>query len=61
MMMDGCYIYVLNPPNGTCHRFHLEDKSMGTAEAVLFLSNKGFRIKDIDFMFSEEEVIHEDG
>ena len=59
--MDGCYIYVLNPPDGTCHRFYLEDKGMGTAEAVMFLSNKGFRIKDIDFMFSEEEVIHEDG
>tara|TARA_B100000401_G_scaffold425907_1_gene356002 strand:+ start:433 stop:609 length:177 start_codon:yes stop_codon:yes gene_type:complete len=57
--MKGCYIYVLNAPNGTCHRFHLEDKGMGTAEAVLFLSNKGFRLKDIDWMFSEKEIIHE--
>ena len=30
--MDGCYIYVLNPPNGTCHRFRLEDEQIDVEE-----------------------------
>ena len=55
--MKGCYIYVLNPPNGTCHRFRLEDDQIDAEE---FLTDKGFRLKDIDYMFSQEEVIYED-
>ena len=54
--MKGCYIYVLNPCNATCHRFHLEDVLI----VEEFLTDKGFRLKDIDYMFSQEEVIYED-
>ena len=53
--MKGCYVYVLNPPNGTCHRFYLEDVLI----VEEFLTDKGFRLKDIDYMFSQEEVIYE--
>tara|TARA_R100001126_G_C4698941_1_gene89318 strand:- start:69 stop:233 length:165 start_codon:yes stop_codon:yes gene_type:complete len=53
--MKGYYVYVLNPPNGTCHRFHLEDVLI----VEEFLTDKGFRLKDIDYMFSQEELIHE--
>ena len=54
--MKGCYIYVLNPCNATCHRFHLEDEQI---DVEGFLTDKGFRLKDIDYMFSQEEVIYE--
>ena len=57
--MKGCYIYVLNPPNGTCHRFYLEDEQVSDGFVKEFLTDKGFRLKDIDYMFSQEEIIHE--
>lgn len=57
--MKGCYIYVLNPPDGTCHRFHLEDSQADDGFVKEFLTDKGFRLKDIDYMFSQEEIIHE--
>ena len=68
--MKGCYIYVLNPPDGTCHRFHLEDEQLnGTHSSggkypvgflvYQFLEDKGFRYEDVDYIFSQEELIHE--
>jgi hypothetical protein len=57
--MKGCYIYVLNPCNATCHRFHLEDDYPTEADVMTFLEDKEFRLKDIHWMFSQEEVIHE--
>ena len=57
--MKGCYIYVLNPCNATCHRFHLEDDYPTEADVMTFLEDKGFRLIDIHWMFSQEEVIHE--
>ena len=45
--MKGCYIYVLNPCNATCHRFHLEDDYPTEADVMTFLEDKEFRLKDI--------------
>ena len=56
--MNGCYIYVLNAPNGTCHKFdYWGEFELGSVEK--FLEGKGFRLKDIDWLTSDEEVIHD--
>ena len=40
--MIGCYIYVLNAPNGTCHKFdYWGEFELGSVEK--FLEGKGFR------------------
>ena len=56
--MNSCFIYVLNAPNGTCHKFdYWGEFELGSVEN--FLEGKGFRLKDIEWLTSDEEVIHD--
>jgi len=59
-MMKGCYIYVFNPTQGTCHQFHLEHRDYPPNTFVKhFLEDQSFRLNDIQWMVSRNKLVEE--
>lgn len=49
------YLYILNPANGFCHQFSVGDFETED-ELNEFIESNGFRLKDIDWLYSDHDV-----
>lgn len=49
------YLYIFNPANGFCHQFSVTDFDTEN-ELHEFIESKGFRLKDINWLYSDYEL-----